>query len=158
MEQINQVTETAQATNVLPVKIAKLVKEAVIPTKANPTDAGLDLVAVSKTVTDLGKSGFIEYGTGLSIAIPYGYVGLLYPRSSISKTGLILANSVGVIDSGYRGEIKLRFKWVKDSVDYNVGDKIAQLIIIPYPEVQLHEVADLPYGDRGDKGFGSSGN
>jgi dUTP pyrophosphatase len=151
-------TVTAQATSSLNVKIAKLVENAVIPVKANPTDAGLDLIATSKTITDLAKSGFIEYGTGLAIAIPDGYVGLLYPRSSISKTGLILANSVGVIDSGYRGEIKLRFKWVKDSTDYNVGDKIAQLIIMPYPNVQLHEVAELPYGDRGDKGFGSSGN
>jgi dUTP pyrophosphatase len=140
------------------VKISKLVPEAVIPSKANPTDAGLDLTAVSKMVTDLGKTGFIEYGTGLAIAIPDGYVGLLYPRSSISKTGLILANSVGVIDSGYRGEIKLRFKWIKDTTDYNVGDKVAQLVIMPYPKIQLTEVSELPYGDRGEKGFGSSGN
>ena len=139
-------TMTEQVTNTMYVKISKLVPEAVIPSKANPTDAGLDLTAVSKTITDLGKTGFIEYGTGL------------YARSSISKTGLILANSVGVIDSGYRGEIKLRFKWIKDTTDYNVGDKVAQLVIMPYPKVQLTEVSELPYGDRGEKGFGSSGN
>ena len=90
------------------VKIKKLHPEAIIPSYATQGDAGMDITAVT---TQIDKSGlFIEYGTGITVEIPKGYVGLLFPRSSLSKTSLILANHVGVIDSGYRGEIKFRFK------------------------------------------------
>ena len=84
------------------VKIKKLCDSAVIPQYAHPTDADMDLVAVSKSFDDNGNT---VYGTGISVEIPEGYVGLIFPRSSISKKDLLLTNSVGVIDSGYRGEL-----------------------------------------------------
>ncbi len=89
------------------VKIKKLVPEACIPQYMKPDDAGMDLVAVSKIFDEFGN---VSYGTGLAMEIPKGFVGLLFPRSSNSKKDLILANSIGVIDSGYRGEIILKFK------------------------------------------------
>lgn len=140
------------------VKIKKLVPEAVVPSYANPGDAGLDLVATWIKVEDHNKYGFFEYGTGICVEIPEGYVGLIFPRSSISKTGMLLTNSVGVIDSGYRGEIKFRFKYISGTNSYNVGDKIGQLIIMPYPKIEFEEVNELNETERGDGGFGSTGN
>jgi dUTP pyrophosphatase len=90
------------------VKIKKLHPDATIPAYSKSGDAGMDMVATSAQISEDGL--YIEYGTGLSIEIPDGYVGLLFARSSISKTPLVLANHVGVVDSGYRGEIKFRFK------------------------------------------------
>jgi dUTP pyrophosphatase len=144
------------------VNIKKLDEKAVIPKYAKNGDAGLDLVAISRKETD----NYIEYGTGLAIEIPDGFVGLLFPRSSISKMGLSLANSVGVVDSGYRGGIKLRFKNTfierpdglkKQDNIYQLGDKVAQLIILPYPKIELIEVDELSDTDRGKGGFGSTG-
>ena len=89
--------------------------------------------------------------------IPEGHVGLLYPRSSISKTSCSLRNAVGVIDSGYRGEIMLKFSCSTNLNIYNVGDRVAQLIIMPYPQVQFEEVEELSDTDRGEGGFGSTG-
>lgn len=138
------------------VRIKKLNPLAVIPQYAKAGDAGLDLVGI--TVSDSSPE-YLEYGTGLSIEIPEGYVGLIFPRSSISKMDLILANSVGVIDSGYRGEIKLRFKRIDLVYNnyYSLGDKIGQLVIIPYPSIELEEVEELSDSERGEGGFGSSG-
>lgn len=146
------------------VKIKKLSKEAVIPKYAHDTDAGLDLTATSKEY----KDGVYVYGTGLAIEIPKGYVGLIFPRSSNYKQNLWLTNSVGVIDSGYRGEIKFMFKDVtinkqlfpgelNELKTWEIGDRIGQLIIMPYPSIDLIEVDELSDSDRGDNGFGSSG-
>jgi dUTP pyrophosphatase len=143
------------------VKIKKIHPDAIIPQYSIKGDAGMDLTAVTRTEVDLQKQNsgrYVEYGTGVSIEIPIGYVGLLFPRSSISKMALVLANSVGVIDSNYRGEIKLRFKDVFKGRNYNVGDRVAQLLIIPYPKVYLYEVPELELTNRGDGGFGSTGN
>jgi len=139
------------------VKIKKLHDGAVIPSYAKEGDAAMDLTAVSKIGTD--GSAFLEYGTGISVAIPEGYVGLIFPRSSVSKTTLSLCNAVGVVDSGYRGEIKLRFRDAKlyGGESYKVGDRVAQLMIIPRPSVEFEEVEDLDETDRGLGGFGSSG-
>lgn len=137
------------------VKIKKVSPDAVIPQYALPGDAGLDLVAVSEKIVDEPGYGYIEYDTGLIIEIPPGYVGLIFPRSSISNTGMILANSVGVIDSGYRNTIKCRFKWIKYTEKYNVGDRIAQLVILPYPQITFVE-SELSDSERGDRGFGST--
>lgn len=148
------------------VKIKKLNKDAIIPKYSKPGDAGLDLVATSAEINQ--EFGFIEYGTGLSIEIPEGYVGLLYPRSSISTTNMIMCNSVGVIDSGYRGEIKLRMFDFDSDLDkegklfggehcYEVGNKVGQLIIVPYPKIEFKEVTDLSETKRNNDGFGSSG-
>lgn len=137
------------------VRFKKLSERAVTPQYAKPGDAGMDMVATSLVKNEV----FYEYGTDIAVEIPEGYVGLVFPRSSISKTKQILANHVGVVDSGYRGEIKFRFKkldWDSGEV-YNVGDKIGQLIIIPYPTIELEEVSELSETNRGDSGFGSTG-
>jgi dUTP pyrophosphatase len=139
------------------VKIKKLHNNAVIPKYAKSGDAGLDLVATEI----INKDAFqITYGTGLAMEIPAGYVGLVFPRSSIRKYDLSLTNCVGVIDSGYRGEIQATFRRHKGvaSTDYEVGDKIAQIIIVPYPSIEFIETDELSETERGTGGFGSSGN
>ena len=143
------------------VSIKKLHSDAVIPKYAKPGDAGLDLTVTSKSFDDNDN---IVYGTGLAIEIPDGYVGLLFPRSSNAKTDLYLTNHVGVIDSGYRGEIMFKFrksnsnKSYGESRIYNIGDRVGQLIIIPYPAIEFEEVEELSNSERGTGGFGSSGN
>ena len=140
------------------VKIKKLDPKAVTPAYAKAGDAAVDLTAISIAKVDRDEFGYMEYGTGLAIEIPEGHVGLLFPRSSISNSGLILTNSVGVIDSGYRGEIKFRFKHIPDTAYYRPGDRIGQLIIMPYPQIDFQEVEELSSTERGEGGFGSSGN
>lgn len=146
------------------IKIKKLVENAVIPKYAHSTDAGLDLNATSIEYDEYGN---IVYHTGLAFEIPKGYVGLIFPRSSICKYDLRLTNCVGVIDSGYRGEIMFKYEpkrvQIKDSTKkiigeiYQIGDRIGQLIIMPYPSIELVEVDELSDSDRGNGGFGSSG-
>lgn len=136
------------------VRVQKLHKDAVMPSYAKDGDAGLDLTAIWAT-TNSEENGYQEYGTGLAFEIPKGYVGLLFPRSSITNKRMMLKNSVGVIDSGYRGEIKLRF--VGES-DYKVGDRVGQLIIMPYPSIELEESESLEESERGVGGHGSTGN
>jgi dUTP pyrophosphatase len=153
----------------LEVKFKKLHPLSQTPTRANKTDAGLDLTATSidrpysgvfnplKTSARARRRDYVEVGTGISFEIPEGYVGLLFPRSSISQTKHFLRNSVGVIDSGYRGEVKLRFSLDDGNSCYKVGDKVGQIIFIKLPTVQLTEVEELPPSERGGGGFGSSG-
>jgi len=139
------------------VKIKKLNQYAVIPKYAKDGDAGLDLVATSK----LSNTSFqVSYGTGLAMEIPKGFVGLVFPRSSIRNTELQLSNSVGVIDSGYRGELQATFNKTRGfgSIAYDIGDKIAQIIIIPYPPIEFEEVEELNNTERGTGGFGSTGS
>lgn len=139
------------------VKIKRLNKNAVPPYKAHATDAGMDMVATSR---DFDNNGNVVYGTGIAVEIPRGYVGLVFPRSSVSKRDMVLSNSVGVIDSGYRGEVTFKFKTVGNKMYpdmYNVGDRIGQLIIIPYPDILWDEVDELEDTDRGDGGYGSTG-
>ena len=138
------------------VRIKKLNENAVIPSYAKDGDAGMDLVAtriISNTTFD------VSYGTDLAMEIPNGFVGLVFPRSSIRKYDLTLSNSVGVIDSGYRGELQATFKKTNglDSLAYKVGDRIAQIMIIPYPPIEFDEVAELSDTERGEGGFGSTG-
>lgn len=139
------------------VKFKKLVEEAVTPKYSKPGDAGMDL-----TATGMGwdEKGNVVYHTGLAIEIPQGYVGLLFPRSSNSKKDLFMTNHVGVIDSGYRGEIMFKFRrTVSFRADiYEIGDRIGQLIIIPYPEVQFEQVEELSNTERGSGGYGSTGS
>lgn len=150
------------------VQFKKTCPEGQIPFYSRSGDAGMDLTSVTKEI----HGDYLEYGTGIAVAIPEGYVGLIFPRSSISKQELLLCNSVGVIDSGYRGEIKLRFKRVEMANvyygvgkefthyvggDYSVGDKIGQLIIMPYPKIVVEIVDELDSTERGEGGFGSSG-
>jgi len=130
--------------------------DAVLPIAANPGDAGLDLVAAEIIKNDDDRRWF---DTGVAVEIPEGYVGLVFPRSSISKKEVYLANSVGVIDSGYRGTIQVRFNTVfaNDSEGYAVGDKVAQIIILPYPHINPVLAETLSDSHRGEQGFGSSG-
>lgn len=161
------------------VKIKKMSPDAVIPTKAHPSDAGFDFYAASES---FDEDGNYVYGTGVALEIPEGYVGLVFPRSSICKKDIILTNSVGVIDSHYRGEVLFKFKstirellplsllWTRFSKHgknlrisnfgsiYKVGDRIGQIIIVPYPEIELEEADELSVTDRGAGGYGSSGN
>ena len=138
------------------VRFKKLSNDAVAPSKAHQTDAGFDLTSVS--VEEDRKRNIVTYHTGLAVEIPEGYVGLLFPRSSVYKHQLQLANSVGVIDSGYRGEIMLKYRIVQPHISrFSVGDRVGQLIIIPYPDIEFEEADELNESDREEKGFGSSG-
>ena len=162
----------------LEVKIKKLHKDAVIPTYAKSGDAGMDLTAVN---CEYDNDDNICYDTGLAFEIPEGYVGLIFPRSSLSKQDLLLTNHVGVIDSGYRGSVSFKFKYTKPSYDlnedydgldddkhwrvklshntqkeYKVGDRVGQIIIVPYPKVSFVEVEELSDTERGNGGFGST--
>lgn len=142
----------------LNINIKKLTENAVLPTKAHPSDAGFDMTATSIKSTE----EYIEYGTGIAMRIPDGHVGLLFPRSSNSKKDLLLCNSVGVIDCHYTGEIKFRFKRITNPMYeglaiHSLGDRIGQIMIIPYPEVEFHMVDELEDTDRGSSGFGDSG-
>lgn len=137
------------------LKIKKLNEAAETPSYACPGDAGLDLKAVTVSVSE----DYIEYGTGLAIEIPYGFAAFIFPRSSISNYSLILANSVGVVDSGYRGELKIRFKKIgdKDKI-YNLGDKVAQLVLMPIAiATSIEVVEELAPTNRGIGGFGHTG-
>lgn len=139
------------------VKIKKLQESAVIPSYSKIGDAGLDLTATS---ISYNNGLFLEYGTGLAIEIPEGFGGFIFPRSSISNYNLTLCNSVGVIDSNFRGEIKLRFKTPYNTQryrEYNIGDRIGQLVILPVPKIEFELTEELKDSIRGSSGFGSSG-
>jgi dUTP pyrophosphatase len=167
--------QVSSGQNKLSVRFKKLNPKAVTPTYAKDGDAGLDLTA---TAMFMGTN-YIQYDTGIAVEIPEGYVGLVFPRSSITKmaAGVSLKNSVGIIDSGYRGEIILRFDVPSESHKCDAetfryitkdgfqeelkipqpGERIGQLIILPYPQIQLEEVEELSSTDRGEGGFGSTG-
>ena len=141
------------------VKIKKLSELAVIPSYAKDGDAGMDLIATS-IISDTSTQ--ITYGLGIALEIPNGFVGLVFPRSSIRKTRLQLSNSVGVIDSGYRGELQATFNKIHTTIenqknDYKVGDRVAQIMIIPHPDIQFEEADELSDTERGEGGFGSTG-
>jgi dUTP pyrophosphatase len=151
------------------VRIKKLNENAIIPSYAKDGDAGMDVIATS-IISDTPTQ--ITYGLGIALEIPNGFVGLVFPRSSIRKTGLQLSNSVGVIDSGYRGELQATFnklfggeamydemkvKEIQPNDFYKVGDRVAQIMIIPYPPIEFDEVNELSDTERGEGGFGSTG-
>lgn len=141
------------------VRFKKLSDKAKTPVRAHETDAGYDL-SCSSITTEVGEDAklVIVYHTDIAVEIPEGYVGLLFPRSSIFKKSLTLTNSVGVIDSGYRGEIIAKFKTNTDVVPsvYKEGERFAQLIIMPYSQVEFEEVESLSEADRGTDSFGST--
>ena len=146
---------------------------------AKEGDAGIDLTATSKWYDEHGN---VCFGTNRAFEIPKGYVGLIFPRSSNAKQQLLLSNSVGIIDSGYRGEVMLKFKSSASSfslktliklifnqdakttlinnykISYNVGDRIGQIIILPYPKIEFEESEELSETERNTGGYGSTGN
>ncbi len=138
------------------VKVKKLNENAVVPKYSKLGDAGMDL-----TITSIieNTSFSVTYGFGIALEIPKNYVGLIFPRSSVRNQELILSNCVGVIDSGYRGELQATFKKTNglDSIKYNIGDRGAQIMIIPYPQVKMIESEELSGSERGEGGFGSTG-
>ena len=137
------------------VKIRKVHPDAVIPFRAHPTDAGMDITAVSMEMTE----DYVEYDTGLQFQLPEGYAMLIFPRSSNSKKDLLLCNSVGILDAGYTGNLKLRFKLTTEGYTekiYNPGDKVGQIMIMPYPEINFIETEVFNETERGDGGFGST--
>ena len=159
MEKID-ITKSAGESKTLVVKFKKLNDEAVIPSYAKEGDAGLDLTAVSFEY-DETLDAYV-YHTGLTMEIPKGYVGLVYPRSSNRKTDAYLTNHVGVIDSGYRGEVLATFKNRDNSRNainppYVSGERICQLIVIPYPTINPVEAEELSETERGTGGYGSTG-
>lgn len=147
-------------TNVLNVNIKKLSDKAILPSYSKVGDAGMDLTATSK---EYDHDGNICYGTSLAFEIPEGFVGLLFPRSSLSKKDLSLANHVGVIDSGYRGEVSFKFKPTcgfienEEGHDYSIGERVGQIIILPYPQINFIEADELSSTERGEGGYGSTG-
>ncbi len=133
--------------------------DAVMPNFANDGDAGCDLVAVESCILNAG-GGRGLVGTGLAIAIPVGHGGLVLPRSGLAaKHGVTCANSPGLIDAGYRGEVKVALVNLDPTNDYVVhkGDRIAQLVVVAVPDVHFQSVVSLPPASRGEAGFGSSG-
>lgn len=140
----------------LTIKFKKLSDMAVLPSYAKDGDAGLDLTAIScEYDPDMDT---YTYDTGLAVEIPEGYFGALFPRSSISKTRHILANSVGVLDSSYRGSIIMKFKntEIKQKV-YSTGDRIGQLVVLPIPKIIPVLVDELSTTERGTGAFGHTG-
>ena len=131
------------------------------PTRANPTDAGLDLRSKFDVFLELGKRTLV--GTGVQVKIPPGYVGFLIPRSSLSKRGIVMTNSIGVIDSDYRGEIMASLMYTGHEGPQVIasGERIVQLVIVPsaLPEVLVRYQDDEDWNDtaRGVGGFGSTG-
>lgn len=137
--------------------ITRLTPDAHLPTRAHPTDAGLDLRASTRAT--IAPGGRATIPTGVAVAIPDGHVGLVAPRSGLARThGVTVANAPGIIDAGYRGEIQvILVNHGRTPFRLIAGDRIAQLIITPIVTPELDLVDALEAGDRGDNGFGSTG-
>jgi dUTP pyrophosphatase len=138
--------------------IRRLREDAVVPERAYSGDAGLDLAACDRV--ELGPGQRAVVGTGLAVAIPEGYAGFVQPRSGLaSRHGISIVNSPGLIDSGYRGEVKVVLLNTDRTTPFVVdpGMRIAQLVILPLPELEVVETDELPETERGVRGYGSSG-
>lgn len=142
------------------LKFKRLSADAVLPIRAHKNDAGLDLTCtkIESGVND-AREMLLIYHTDLAVEIPEGYVGLIFPRSSIYTKSISQTNCVGVIDSNYRGELKVVFRPTIAGVPefYKVGERFAQLVIVPYLKADVVETAELSESERGDNGFGSTG-
>ena len=142
------------------LKFKRLSADAILPIRAHKNDAGLDLTCtkIESGVND-AREMLLIYHTDLAVEIPEGYVGLIFPRSSIYTKSISQTNCVGVIDSNYRGELKVVFRPTIAGVPefYKVGERFAQLVIVPYLKADVVEAAELSESERGDNGFGSTG-
>lgn len=131
---------------------------ATVPAYAHPGDAGADLVAAEAVRLEPGERALV--GTGVRIALPEGYAAFVVPRSGLAaKHGITVVNSPGTVDAGYRGEIKVCLLNTdsREAYDVAVGDRIAQLILMPVLQARFEQVSELPDSVRGDGGFGSTG-
>lgn len=143
------------------IKFKRLSDKAIMPIRAHEGDAGVDLTCTNiDTVRNEAGQILLVYHTDLAVEIPEGHVGLLFPRSSIWNKSIAMTNSVGVIDSGYRGEIKGVMRSTTDVVPaiYTPGERFAQLVIVPIPQYTIAEATELSESERGEDGFGSTGN
>lgn len=141
------------------VNFMKVDGSAVLPSRAKHGDAGLDLYAAEEA--HLGPGERWKVGTGVAVELPPGHAGLVLPRSGLAdRFGISLVNSPGLIDSGYRGEISVLLLNTDPAEIFRVekGDRIAQLVIVPFVEAEPTEVAELSASERGSDGFGSSGS
>ncbi len=134
------------------LNVKKLYPGAQLPTQASPGSACFDLYANNWSCTD----GYDSYGTGIAVSFEHDFVGLIFPRSSISNTGASLANSVGVLDADYRGEIKLRM-YRGNAMPYVNGDRVGQILFVRKEEIEINETNELDWTVRGTGGFGSTG-
>ena len=137
--------------------LLRLHGEAVVPTRAYPGDAGLDLAAAERV--ELAPGARAVVGTGLAVAIPAGHAGFVQPRSGLAaKHGIAVVNSPGLVDSGYRGELKVVLLNTDREEPFVVepGMRIAQLVVVPVATPEPVEVTELPASERGERGFGSS--
>jgi dUTP pyrophosphatase len=137
--------------------IQRLRDDAIVPERAYAGDAGLDLSACERVELGPGERALV--GTGLAVAIPEGYAGFVQPRSGLAaRHGLTVVNSPGLVDSGYRGELRVVLLNTDITEPFVVepGMRIAQLVVLPIPEFELVEVSELPSSERGVRGFGSS--
>jgi dUTP pyrophosphatase len=142
---------------VIEVAVRRLRPDAQLPARAYPDDAGMDLTACERVELAPGERALVP--TGLAVAIPEGYAGYVQPRSGLAaRHGISIVNTPGLIDSGYRGEVLVNLvnSDRRETFVVEPGMRIAQLVILPVPEVELVEVAELPTSERGVKGFGSS--
>jgi dUTP diphosphatase len=142
---------------VIELPIQKLRPDAVVPGRAYSGDAGLDLSSCERVELAPGKRALVP--TGLAVAIPEGYAGFVQPRSGLAaKHGISIVNTPGLVDSGYRGELLVNLVNTdqRDTFVVEPGMRIAQLVILPIPELELIEVEELPESERGVRGFGSS--
>jgi dUTP diphosphatase len=140
------------------ILVRRLDDDLPLPSYARAGDAGLDLIAAADTTLAPGER--VAVPTGIAVAIPAGYAGFVHARSGRAlREGLALANAPGLIDSGYRGEVKVVVVNLDPATEIHIkrGDKIAQLVIQAVAQAELQEVDDLPVTDRGDGGFGSTG-
>ncbi len=144
--------------NTMKVRFVKNHQNAKEPVRGSEFSAGWDLTALS--VNDDRHKPYVEYDLGVSMEIPSGYVGLLFPRSSVTKMGMSMGNCVGIIDSDYRGPVKARFYRGTHarSTQYKEGERVCQLIIMPFPEIEYDLVNTLSNTERGEGGFGSTGS
>jgi dUTP pyrophosphatase len=144
---------------VIEFPIRRLREDAVIPGRAYDGDAGLDLAACERMVVGPGERAVV--GTGLAVAIPEGYAGFVQPRSGLAaKHGISIVNSPGLVDSGYRGEVFVVLLNTDREQPFTVepGMRIAQLVVLPVPQVSVSEVTELPESERGSRGHGSTGH
>ena len=139
----------------LPVKFKKVYEDAVLPYYGTEESAGLDCTVYSSEY--LKNSNIVKYYLGFAVEIPKGYVGLIFPRSSVYKCNITMSNCVGVIDSDYRGEVTAMFYTNLLSNPYKEGERCCQLIIIPYPKIEVIEATELSETKRGTGGYGSTG-
>ena len=141
----------------LELPVQRLHEDAVLPKQAYSGDAGLDLSACERVVIEPGEREAV--GTGMAVAIPQGHAGLVTPRSGLAaRHGLTIVNTPGLIDSGYRGELRVVLLNTDRREPFTVepGMRIAQLVVVPVPAVELVELDELPASERGVRGFGSS--